>query len=307
MMRSVLEQQPELLFRTVQVLSGRLRESDLQMITDLQQKNLELAQAYRELQDAQAALLEKERMEKELQLAREIQQSILPDEFPALPGFDCAARSQPARQVGGDFYDVIQLDEQQVALVMADVSDKGMPAALFMALARSLIRAEARRSSDPKQVLENVHQLLMEMNRAGQFVTIFYGVLDLANGTLNYVRAGHDEPLYYCPSNGDCQYLESGGMLLGLLDPVRLEEMGVKMRPDDLLVLYTDGITDAQSPAGDFFGRERLQQAVCDANHQSAQTLCDFIFARVEEFQADAPQFDDAALLVVHLDSSNVN
>jgi sigma-B regulation protein RsbU (phosphoserine phosphatase) len=300
-MRSALAQQPELLYRTLRVLSARLREADLQMIADLRQKNRELAQAYRELQEAQAALVEKERLERELELAREMQQSILPDEFPQLPGFDGKARSRPARKVGGDFYDVILLDKDRVGLVMADVSDKGMPAALFMALTHSLIRAEARRHPSPEQVVRNVNRLLLEMNRSGEFVTVFYGVLDVAHRTLCFVRAGHDRPLVYSPHSGECRFLEGDGMLLGLFDPVRLEEVCLELQPGDVLVLYTDGVTDAQSPDGQFFGKERLQQAVCAAGDKSAPELCDFVFRCVDQFQAGAEQYDDTALLVARV------
>jgi sigma-B regulation protein RsbU (phosphoserine phosphatase) len=297
-MRSLLAEEPHLLYRTVQVLSAKLRESDLQMIADLQRKNEELARAYRELQEAQAALVEKERLERELELAREIQRSILPQELPCRPGFECAARYRPARQVGGDFYDVIPLAEERVGLVMADVSDKGIAAALFMALTRSLIRAEARRSPLPQQVLTDVHKLLLEISEANMFVTVFYGVLDLAEGTLRYVRAGHDRPLLLSPASGACRFLEGDGMFLGVVESLTLEEVHMDLQPGDLLVLYTDGITDAHAPSGELFGAGRLQRAVCAAGRASAQDVCDFVFERVEQFQAGAVQYDDMALLV---------
>ncbi|MBC8248283.1 MAG: SpoIIE family protein phosphatase [Anaerolineales bacterium] len=298
-LRSVLVLQPLLLYQAVRVLSARLREADLQMIADLQRKNQELAQAYRELQEAQAALVEKERLERELELARELQQSILPQEFPDLPGFNCAARSRPARQVGGDFYDVIPLSGGRVGLVMADVSDKGLAAALYMALTRSLIHAEAKHSSSPRKVLLKIHRLLLEMGQADMFVTVFYGVLDPAEGTLRYARAGHDRPLLFSPITGECRFLAADGILLGYVEKVRLEEVDVHLRPGDLLVLYTDGITDANSPAGEFFGVERLREAVSAAGGLSAQDVCDLIFEHVDRFQAEAVQHDDMALLVV--------
>jgi serine phosphatase RsbU (regulator of sigma subunit) len=297
-MRSLLAEEPQLLYRTVQVLSAKLRESDLQMIADLQRKNEELARAYRELQAAQAALVEKERLERELELAREIQQSILPQELPCRPGFECAARYRPARQVGGDFYDVIPLAGGRVGLVMADVSDKGIAAALFMALTRSLIRAEARRSSLPQQVLTDVHKLLLEISESNMFVTVFYGVLDPAEGTLRYVRAGHDRPLLLSPARSACRFLEGDGMFLGVVESLTLEEVHMELQPGDLLVLYTDGVTDAHAPSGELFGAERLQRAVCAAGRPSAQDICDRVFARVEQFQAGAVQYDDMALLV---------
>jgi len=297
-LRSVWAKQPQLLYEVIRVLSARLRESDLHMITDLQRKNLELAQAYRELQEAQAALIEKERLEHELGLARDLQQSILPKTFPNVPGFSCAARSQPARQVGGDFYDVILLGDQRVGLVMADVSDKGMSAALYMALTHSLIHAEARRNSSPRQVLLNVHRLLLEMSHANMFVTVFYGVFDLAQGTLCYVRAGHDRPLLFSPGAGECQFLPANGVMLGLLENIVLEEASIPMGSGDMLVLYTDGITDAISTTGELFGAARLREAVCASGGPEAQDLCDFIFESVAGFQGDAPQYDDMAVLV---------
>ncbi|MBN1147162.1 MAG: SpoIIE family protein phosphatase [Anaerolineales bacterium] len=313
-MRAALAQQPELLFRTTQILSSRLRQAQGQMIEDLQRKNQELAQAYHELQAAQSALLIKERMERDLQLARELQQSILPHRFPKLPKVSFAARSQPARQVGGDFYDVIPLKGGRIGLVMADVSDKGLPAAIFMALSRSLIRAEARRSTSPKNVLLQTHKLLREISQEGiessataMFITIVYGVLDPVQGAFCYARAGHNHPLLYRSADHECRLLKVPGTLLGFTDRVTLEEDRVDLQPGDMLLLYTDGITDANSPEGEFFDMERLCQAVYDSGARSAQELCDFVFKRVEGFQATAEQYDDMALLVVSLDAASRN
>jgi serine phosphatase RsbU (regulator of sigma subunit) len=296
---SVLFRQPSLLHRIGRELSSRLREADRQMIVDLQRKNAELATAYRDLQQAQAALVEKERLERELELARDLQQSILPLRFPCLPGFGFAARSRPARQVGGDFYDVISLRKGQVGLVMADVSDKGMPSALYMALAHSLVHAEAKRRRSPRRVLLTVHRLLMEMTQSDMFVTAFYGVLDPFHCTLRYVRAGHDRPLLYSAATGDCRFLTGDGMLLGMIEEVYLHEESVRLSPGDLLVLYSDGITDASSPSGGFFGAERLRQAMCRAAGKPAQQVVDQILSTVDRFCAGADQSDDMALLVV--------
>jgi sigma-B regulation protein RsbU (phosphoserine phosphatase) len=301
-MHAALAQQPELLYRTVQVLSARLRESDLQMIADLQRKNEELAQAYRELKEAQAALVEKEKLERELELAREIQQSLLPQILPQLPGVGCAARSRPARQVGGDFYDAIPLGEGRIGLVMADVSDKGMAAALFMALTRSLIRAEAKRTSSPREALTQVNRLLLEISQANMFVTVFCGVLDAVHGRLRYVRAGHDYPWLWRAASGECERLGGSGIVLGLVDDIVLEEVWVDLGPGDLLALYTDGITDAKSTAGGFFGAERLSAALSAAGELSAQDACDAIFAQVDGFRDGAIQFDDMALLLVKME-----
>ena len=300
-LREALADQPELLYRTVAALSARLRESDQRMIADLRRKNEELARAYRELQEAQAALVEKERLERELELAREIQQRLLPKTFPHLAGFDCAGASRPARQVGGDFFDVIQLSTDRVGVVMADVSGKGMPAALFMALTRSLMRAEAQRSPSPKEALLRVNKLLLEISRTELFVTVLYGVFDLAARTLCYARAGHERALYHSPRKDECRFLEGDGMFLGMVEPVVLEELCLDLYPGDRVVLFSDGITDANSTDGELFGRQRLATAIAEAEESTAQALNDSVFERVASFQAGAEQFDDMALLVACL------
>jgi len=200
-MRSALAQQPLLLYQLVRMLSARLREAELQMIADLQRKNQELTQAYRELKQAHEAIVEKERqaheaivekerLERELQVARQIQESILPRVLPQLPGFSLGARMIPARAVGGDLYDFILLGGDRLGVVIGDVSDKGVPAAIFMALSRSLLRAEAHPSRPPGEVLANVNYHLMTMNDSGMFVTVLYGILNRANGEFTYARAG---------------------------------------------------------------------------------------------------------------------
>jgi phosphoserine phosphatase RsbU/P len=304
-LRSVLLRQPLLLYGLVQELIARLRSADLQMIADLQHKNRALAQAYHELQEAQASLIEKERLECELELARKLQQSILPRELPELPGFSCAARSRNARQVGGDFYDVISLSSGRLGLIMADVSDKGMSAALYMALTRSLIYAEAKRNPSPREVLLSVHKLLLEMSQADMFVTVFYGVLDSVQGNLLYARAGHDRPLLFSRETGACRFLTGGGAALGFIEEVNLEEVSVDLRRGDVLVFYTDGITDANSTTGEFFGVGRLRETVSAAGGLAAAELCDHIFEVVDRFQAGAAQYDDMALLVVEANAEN--
>jgi len=310
--RALLARQPQLLHQVMRELSARLRATDAQMIAELQRKNEALSTAYRQLQEAQAGLVEKERLEHELELARQIQQDILPWEFPDRPGVRFAACSRPARQVGGDLYDVVALSQGCVGLVMADVSDKGMPAALFMALTRSLIRAEAKRSTLPREVLLSVHRLLLEVSQARMFVTVFYGVLDPLQGAglkarLRYARAGHDRPLLVNHETGECRFLEGRGTPLGYLSEVTLEEESVALSPGQLLVLYTDGITDALSPEGEFFGIERLCDAVAAGCGLGAQGLCDLILERVERFQNGAPQHDDIALLVVQIDAGQAD
>lgn len=301
-LQTLWERRPEMLYHVVSVLSSRLREADLQLIADLNQKNRELEQAYRELQIAQAAQIEIERLVRELELAHEIQRSMLPTEFPKIQGLDIAAWYCPARQVGGDFYDVIRLGSGRIGLVMADVSDKGMPAALFMALTRSLIRAEAQRSDSPRATLMNINKLLLEISQADMFVTVFYGLLDLAAGVLRYSRAGHDKPLLINPVSNECRCLGGRGSALGIITDINLDELEVEMHIGEYLLLYTDGVVDAVSRDGEVFGIDRLIETVCSCGDQNTSKTCSGVFDTVQQFTTGHPQFDDMALLMVSMD-----
>jgi len=248
-----------------------------------------------------AELVKKERMERELELAREVQQSVLPRTFPPVLGYAFAVRNEPARQVGGDLYDVFPLDADRIGLVIADVSDKGMPAALYMALTRSLLLAEARRERSPRAVLTNVHRLLLELGRPNMFVTVFYGVVERATRRLTYARAGHDWPLMVRGSS--VQTLRGSGTFLGFpdLDDLHLSEEQVELAPGDRLVLYTDGLTDALNPEGQPFGRDRLGGLLLSNAHLSPDELCRTTFAHLAEYQGTAEQYDDMTMLVVEV------
>ena len=300
-LRKALSADPELLYRTTQILSARMRRGQEVLIDDLQRKNVELQKAYFDLKAAQAELVEKERMERELELARNLQVSFLPKHFPSHPGMEISAVSSPAREVGGDFYDVFSLDSNHLGIVMADVSDKGMPAALYMALTRSLVRAEARRNRSPKKVLLNVNRLLMEVTEASMFVTIVYGVLDFSTKIMVYARAGHEYPLIFSPEACECRELRGIGTLLGMMDEIALEEESATLKSGELLVLYTDGVTDTKSASDEFFGGARLRDAICDIKAISARQLCSELYKQVIEFKGDEPQFDDISLMVIGL------
>ena len=255
-----------------------------------------------QLEIAQAELARKERMERELELARQVQQSMLPRTFPQVHGYRFAARNEPARQVGGDFYDVIPLGTDRFGIAVADVSDKGMPAALYMALTRSLLLAEAHRERSPAAVLARVNTLLLELGEPNMFVTVFYGVIERAARELVYARAGHDRPLLL--RAGTAQELDAKGTVLGLLgaDMLGLSEERIALAPGDRLVLYTDGLTDMMAPDGQLFDRARLELLLRRYATLGPAELCEAVFSDLAAYQGTADQFDDTTMLVVSVD-----
>jgi serine phosphatase RsbU (regulator of sigma subunit) len=296
---TVLHQQPTLAYEVMRELSRRLRDTDNATIRDLQEKNLQLAQAYQELQAAQAQIIEKEKIEQELQVARRIQESILPRTLPRRRGFDFGARMVPARAVGGDFFDFISFDSHTVGISIGDVSDKGVPAAIFMALTRSLLRAEAHRLDSPAQVLRRVNQHLLDMNEAGMFVTVLYGVLNQTTREFTYARAGHEIPLLFDP-HGEVIPLEWGlGQPLGVLDQPALDERQITLPPSSTFLMHTDGATDALNEQGDSFGYDPLQTVVCAHLGEPAQAVCDRVIEAILDYQGASPQQDDVTLVGV--------
>jgi serine phosphatase RsbU (regulator of sigma subunit) len=254
-----------------------------------------------QLQAAQAELVQKERLEQELQLARQVQESMLPRIFPLTPGYSFAALNRPARHVGGDFYDVILLDADAVGLVIGDVSDKGMPSALYMALTRSLIFAEARRERSPARVLQNVHRLLLALGESNMFVTVFYGVVDMPARRLTYARAGHDYPLLL--RQGVVQRLGGNGLFLGFpgVDDLQLSEEELALEMNDRLILYTDGLTDVVDAHGRIFSPAQLFPIIEQHAPLPLTAFCRAIFTDLETYQGSAEQYDDMTLLVVEM------
>lgn len=294
-----LERSPALAYQILHKVLSRARVNDQRNIDELEEKNLALEQAYEELKIAQDELVEKERIEREMDLAATVQRSLLPEDLPRFPDYHFAAYLTPARQVGGDFYDVIALDDEHVGFVIADVADKGFHAALFMAVTRTLFLQESKRSLSPATVALAVHQGMMDVASADEiFLTAFYGVLHRPSGKLTYVRAAQERPLLVRPGQ-EVQPLVGDGRFLGMLTGLELREYGITIQPGDRLVMFSDGVPDAVNEQYEHFGNERLCRVVSENGHLSAQLLTQNIFDEVNKFSGTAPPFDDLTLLVL--------
>ncbi len=276
--------------------SAHIREKRIEIVKGITQQ---AAIAIKNEQLQQEAV-KSERMERELQLAREIQATFLPNELPHLQGWDIDARWQPARQVGGDFYDILAFDNHRIGVVIADVADKGMPAALFMTLIRTLIRAAANENPSPAGVLAQVNELLLPDAKQGMFVTVFYGMLDLESGTFCFANAGHNPPLVKRASDDELIELSRTSIALGLFPDIEVEEREIHLDAGDWVLLYTDGITEAFSSTEEMFGTERLVSLVSANGNTSSATLLDRIVDSVNEFIRGTDLSDDMTVLAIH-------
>ena len=299
---ALLHRQPALAYEVVRTLSQRLDESENLTIRDLLEKNRQLRQAYDELKAAQAQIIENEKLQAELDVARTIQRSILPRTRPRLPGFDFGMLVEPMRSVGGDFVDFIPLGDDRLGIAVGDVSDHGVPAAIFMALTYSLLRAEASRARSLSQALHSVNRHLLDMNESSMFATLLYGILNGATREFSYVRAGHEMPLLL-DARGEIIGLEHGiGQPLGLFPEVALDEQSVGLPSDSLLLMYTDGVTEAMDRDGQLYGLERLHTVLRAERRRSAQDICDSAWDAVRTYSGAAAPRDDVTLVAVRVE-----
>ena len=298
----LLHREPKFAYELIRTISQRLVEGEDLTIRDLRRKNKELNDAYQDLRAAQTQLIEIEKYEKELDVARQIQMSMLPRDFLTIPNYTHFARIEPMAAVGGDFFDVIPLDNHLFAVTIGDVSDHGVPAALFMALTTTLVRAEASANIPPDIVLREVNQHLLGMNDAGMFVTLLYGILDTERRTFQYSRAGHEFPILISAEGEEIPCDSKRGQPLGLFaDPV-LEHSRVIIPPGSLMVLYTDGITNTFNTKQAQFGLKRLKESLVNSLDRSAQSFVEDVWEEIETYRGSADQFDDLTLLIVKAD-----
>ncbi|HSV49177.1 MAG TPA: SpoIIE family protein phosphatase [Candidatus Acidoferrales bacterium] len=241
---------------------------------------------------------EKERLIKELEIAKGIQQSFLPEKEPEIAGFDIAASNIPAKEVGGDFYDFIPIATDKWGLTIADVSGKGVPAALFMALSRTLVRASATGNPKVGDAIEKANDLICADSKSGMFVTLFYAILDAKKKSLRYVNAGHNPPLLKHPSGGTV-LLKADGIALGVIDGIKLEEAELQLESGDVVTLFTDGVTEAINTAEEQFGQQRLLDIIEENRALPAKEILHRIQAAVEAHSGGQPQFDDITLMII--------
>jgi len=255
-----------------------------------------------------AALEEKRRMDQDLNLAQRIQKRLLPRELPPIPGMDVNAFNLAAQEVGGDYYDVIPLDDRYVGLAVADVSGKGIGGALMMSICRSVLRAHASRVTDPARVLREVNQTMTADIYEDMFVTMLYMVYDTETRELAMARAGHDPPLILQPGSKEVGRDAGGGMAIGLVSSEMFDDVietrTVTLEPGALLLVYTDGITEAMNAAGEEWGVEPLTRILLSSRTLSPQQISANVRERVVRFVGDVPQYDDMTLMVLKVRDS---
>ncbi|HEU4764940.1 MAG TPA: SpoIIE family protein phosphatase, partial [Candidatus Eisenbacteria bacterium] len=300
--------------KPIQALSDTVRAiGEGQMLTEIGSSGNEeiddIARAFNEVtakfRAAQGNLMEQERIQREMQVAQEIQQTLLPRSVPELEGFELGYLYRAAKEVGGDYFDFIGVDERTVGVVVADVSGKGVPGSLVMTMIRTALRMEARGNRSASDVMSKMNSFVTEDMKKGMFVTMFYVVLDSVNRAVSYASAGHNPMILYRGGQDATYFLKPKGIPVGINAPdqdlfrktISVEKL--TLRQDDMLVIYTDGITEAMNPAREQFGEGRLLAAIKRYGHLTAQEFAEALNQEVHEFTAGALQNDDITLVAI--------
>jgi len=269
----------------------------------------EIARAFNEMttkfKKAQETVVEQERMQKEMQVAQEIQHALLPHRFPDIEGYDISTVYRAAKDVGGDYFDFVQIGEDTLGIIVADVSGKGVPGSLVMTMIRTALRLEARDNYLPTDILARVNKFVTDDVKRGMFITIFLITLDSSKRTISYASAGHNPMILYRKESDACYFLNTRGLPLGIALPEgvsfedSLEYDRVKLKKDDMLVIYTDGITEAMNKAGLQFGNDRLMEFIKTNSELSPNEFTKKLDAELHRFTGGAPQNDDITLVVI--------
>jgi sigma-B regulation protein RsbU (phosphoserine phosphatase) len=272
---------------------------------DFEDLDVTLNKALKEIELLKLAVRTREELnilQQELNVASEIQQSILPKNFLVFPKgskFEICAEMIPAQNVGGDFYDFFQIDKNHLGFVIGDVSGKGMPAALFMAISRTLLKAIALKSESTNECLKQVNYLLSQDNPKAMFVTLFYGILNVITGEVNYCNGGHNPPCLIS-DDGEMRFLEQNqNSALGVNEDLDYQSSTVLLAPGCSLILYTDGVTEAVDNNQNEFSNDRLKEYIQECTNSSSKRIIDGLINEVKTFAADEPQSDDITALVI--------
>jgi serine phosphatase RsbU (regulator of sigma subunit) len=271
---------------------------DRKLLSDLATQTAPAVRVAQLVRQQQQEAQERERIEQELRVARLIQQTLLPKTLPELPGYNVAAYYQPAREVGGDFYDFVDLEDGRLGLVVGDVTDKGVPAALVMATTRTMLRAAAQRLFSPGEVLQRVNEVLVQDIPPNMFVTCLYAVLDPQSGRLLYANAGHDLPYRRRAGRSEgAEELRATGMPLGLMPGMGYEEKEIVVEKGESVLFYSDGLVEAHDPRYEMFGFPRLQGLV--GTHRSGgSALISFLLSELTRFTGEGWEQEDDITLV---------
>jgi serine phosphatase RsbU (regulator of sigma subunit) len=273
---------------------------DRKLLNDLATQTAPAVQVAQLVRQQQQQAQERERIEQELRVARLIQQTLLPKHVPDLPGYQLAAYYQPAREVGGDFYDFLNLENGHLGLVVGDVTDKGVPAAIVMATTRTMLRASAQRLDSPGEVLKRVNDVIVRDIPPNMFITCLYAILDPETGLLRYANAGHDLPYRRRRTSnggGGAEELRATGMPLGLLPGMSYEEKEIILERGDSVLFYSDGLVEAHDPQRDMFGFPRLQGLV-GAHRSDGPAMVNFLLAELARFTGEEWEQEDDITLV---------
>ena len=238
-------------------------------------------------------------LQNELDVASKMQQSILPTQFPQGPTYQIFAHMAPARNVGGDFFDILPLEKGRIGLAIADVSDKGVPAALFMMSSRTLLKGAAIGAEHPGEVMREVNSLLFDDNETSMFVTVLYAVYDPASGEFTYASGGHDAPLVVHADGSSTLLPLTGGVVLGIVPDFSFQQRAVTIAPGDTVILYTDGVTEAMNSELEEFGIERLRQVFAASPPTDSRQANRTLFDAVSSFAGDTPQSDDVTCVTL--------
>ncbi|MCB9058134.1 MAG: SpoIIE family protein phosphatase [Calditrichae bacterium] len=290
-----------------QVVRGKVDQDEIDI--DTSDEIGEIAQAFNEMTDkfrkAQVNLMEQQKLQKELQVAQEIQQMLLPSDFPKVEGFDIGSYYEAAKEVGGDLFDFVEVDDETVGIVVADVSGKGVPGSLIMTMIRTAIRLESRGNKNPADVLAKVNRFVTDDMKRGMFVTMFYIILDSRNRVIRYASAGHNPMILFRSSAKQTYYLNPSGFPVGIQLPDiklfenKIETDSIRLREDDILVLYTDGITEAMNHKRELYREERFLQSIRDNGHLDVAEFVKSIKDDLKNYTGGAPQNDDITFVAI--------